>query len=158
MKQQPSITISAESELAMQKDSRTISKLKPKIRVIHIVAPEIIKTDVAGFRELVQRLTGKPVDGSNGEIEKTSNNPTKEQNTSSPLISENREPQDGKRISHDRDRLKKGSKVTWVEDNSSSFMNVFGDVGGLFQDLREFPLPPPKSSLFSVRGGMPLCK
>ncbi|KAL3533928.1 hypothetical protein ACH5RR_007449 [Cinchona calisaya] len=37
-----------------------ISKMKPKIRIIHIFAPEIIKTDVANFRELVQRLTGKP--------------------------------------------------------------------------------------------------
>ncbi|XP_051151343.1 VQ motif-containing protein 18-like [Andrographis paniculata] len=33
---------------------------KPKIRIIHIFAPEIIKTDAANFRELVQRLTGKP--------------------------------------------------------------------------------------------------
>ncbi|CAL1372390.1 unnamed protein product [Linum trigynum] len=32
----------------------------PKIRIIHIFAPEIIKTDVANFRELVHRLTGKP--------------------------------------------------------------------------------------------------
>nr|GLL24619.1 VQ motif-containing protein 25 isoform X1 [Ipomoea trifida] len=32
----------------------------PKIRIIHIFAPEIIKTDVENFRELVQRLTGKP--------------------------------------------------------------------------------------------------
>ncbi|KAG8075265.1 hypothetical protein GUJ93_ZPchr0006g46076 [Zizania palustris] len=31
----------------------------PKIKIIHIIAPEIIKTDVANFRELVQRLTGK---------------------------------------------------------------------------------------------------
>ncbi|CAL1386920.1 unnamed protein product [Linum trigynum] len=32
----------------------------PKIRIIHIFAPEIIKTDATNFRELVQRLTGKP--------------------------------------------------------------------------------------------------
>ncbi|CAN0927643.1 VQ motif-containing protein 25 [Linum grandiflorum] len=36
------------------------NKNPPKIRIIHIFAPEIIKTDVANFRELVQRLTGKP--------------------------------------------------------------------------------------------------
>lgn len=50
------------SPLAMQKHSRAISKVnsKPKIRIIHIFAPEIIKTDVENFRELVQRLTGKP--------------------------------------------------------------------------------------------------
>ncbi|WVZ79386.1 hypothetical protein U9M48_026966 [Paspalum notatum var. saurae] len=33
---------------------------RPKIKIIHIIAPEIIKTDVANFRDLVQRLTGKP--------------------------------------------------------------------------------------------------
>ncbi|KAK7392801.1 hypothetical protein VNO78_21249 [Psophocarpus tetragonolobus] len=45
------------SSLAMHKDSH---KTKPKIRIIHIFAPEIIKTDVENFRELVQKLTGKP--------------------------------------------------------------------------------------------------
>uniref|UniRef100_A0A0D9WS61 VQ domain-containing protein n=1 Tax=Leersia perrieri TaxID=77586 RepID=A0A0D9WS61_9ORYZ len=34
-------------------------KERPKIKIIHIIAPEIIKTDVANFRDLVQRLTGK---------------------------------------------------------------------------------------------------
>ncbi|KAI3412250.1 VQ domain-containing protein [Psidium guajava] len=50
------------SPLAMHKHSHAISKVnsKPKIRIIHIFAPEIIKTDVENFRELVQRLTGKP--------------------------------------------------------------------------------------------------
>jgi hypothetical protein len=46
--------------LAMHKNSHTISKIKPKIRIIHIFAPEIIKTDAANFKELVQNLTGKP--------------------------------------------------------------------------------------------------
>jgi hypothetical protein len=32
----------------------------PTIRVIHIYAPKIIKTDVANFRSTVQRLTGRP--------------------------------------------------------------------------------------------------
>lgn len=44
----------------MHKNSHTISKIKPKIRIIHIFAPEIIKTDAENFRELVQKLTGKP--------------------------------------------------------------------------------------------------
>ncbi|KAL5224688.1 hypothetical protein ABZP36_011327 [Zizania latifolia] len=43
-----------------QKDSSgEMPKGRPKIKIIHIIAPEIIKTDVANFRELVQRLTGK---------------------------------------------------------------------------------------------------
>ncbi|KAL2326918.1 hypothetical protein Fmac_020345 [Flemingia macrophylla] len=44
----------------MHKDSHMVAKAKPKIRIIHIFAPEIIKTDVENFRELVQKLTGKP--------------------------------------------------------------------------------------------------
>lgn len=45
----------------LNKDSQTIlSKNKPHVRIIHIFAPEIIKTDPSNFRELVQRLTGKP--------------------------------------------------------------------------------------------------
>ncbi|XP_009804471.2 VQ motif-containing protein 25-like [Nicotiana sylvestris] len=48
------------SALEMNKNSQIISKVKPQIRIIHVFAPEIIKTDVANFRELVQRLTGKP--------------------------------------------------------------------------------------------------
>ncbi|KAF3327622.1 VQ motif-containing protein 25 [Carex littledalei] len=36
------------------------TKMVPKVRIIHIVAPDIIKTDVSNFRDLVQRLTGKP--------------------------------------------------------------------------------------------------
>ncbi|XP_015960757.1 VQ motif-containing protein 25-like [Arachis duranensis] len=53
---------SASSKLVRRKDSHVISKFKPKIRIIHIYAPEIITTDTANFRELVQRLTGKPED------------------------------------------------------------------------------------------------
>ncbi|XP_057732068.1 VQ motif-containing protein 25-like [Arachis stenosperma] len=47
---------------SLHEDSHTICKAnyKPKIRIIHIYAPEIIKTDVENFRELVQKLTGKP--------------------------------------------------------------------------------------------------
>jgi len=38
--------------------SRTTTT-RPAIKIIHIVAPEIIKTDAANFRDLVQRLTGR---------------------------------------------------------------------------------------------------
>ncbi|OEL30092.1 hypothetical protein BAE44_0008891 [Dichanthelium oligosanthes] len=41
--------------------SNSIAKAPPrKIRIIHVLAPEIIKTEARHFRELVQRLTGKP--------------------------------------------------------------------------------------------------
>lgn len=62
---------SASSKLGIDRDSRVISKLKPKIRIIHIYAPEIIKTDAANFRELVQRLTGKPEDESKSKTAPT---------------------------------------------------------------------------------------
>ncbi|QHN84385.1 hypothetical protein HN51_038941 [Arachis hypogaea] len=51
------------SSLAMHKDSKTISKTRtknPKIRIIHMFPPQIIKTEAQNFRELVQRITGKP--------------------------------------------------------------------------------------------------
>ncbi|XP_047074357.1 uncharacterized protein LOC124683987 [Lolium rigidum] len=32
---------------------------RPAIRIIHIIPPEIIETDAANFRDLVQRLTGR---------------------------------------------------------------------------------------------------
>ncbi|KAK4392411.1 VQ motif-containing protein 17 [Sesamum angolense] len=44
-----------------QRTTTVSSRRKPKIRIIHIFAPEIIKTDAANFRELVQRLTGNPI-------------------------------------------------------------------------------------------------
>ncbi|KAL0334230.1 UNVERIFIED_CONTAM: VQ motif-containing protein 17 [Sesamum angustifolium] len=44
-----------------QRTSTISSRRNPKIRIIHIFAPEIIKTDAANFRELVQRLTGNPI-------------------------------------------------------------------------------------------------
>ncbi|XP_019425386.1 PREDICTED: VQ motif-containing protein 17-like [Lupinus angustifolius] len=60
------------SKVGIERDSHVISKFKPKIRIIHIYAPEIIKTDAANFRELVQRLTGKPEDkGRDGSKSKT---------------------------------------------------------------------------------------
>jgi hypothetical protein len=42
---------------------QTTMTAAPTIRVIHIFAPKIIKTDVANFRSTVQRLTGRPARG-----------------------------------------------------------------------------------------------
>ncbi|KAJ0258525.1 VQ motif-containing protein 18 [Hirschfeldia incana] len=55
-----SLNEGSSSRVSMNKNSQVISKIKPKIRIIHIFAPEIIKTDVKNFRSLVQSLTGKP--------------------------------------------------------------------------------------------------
>ncbi|MCL7038067.1 hypothetical protein MKW94_010307 [Papaver nudicaule] len=69
--------------LGMHKDSHVISKftMKPKIRIVHIFAPEIIKTDAANFRELVQRLTGKP--SPSDRIKKSSSTKNRPATTSS---------------------------------------------------------------------------
>ncbi|XP_076901663.1 VQ motif-containing protein 17-like [Bidens hawaiensis] len=90
----------------MNQDSRTISKIKPKIRIIHIFAPEIIKTDVANFRELVQSLTGKPT-------QKKTRKETHKRLTFSPTA--------GSKI--------KGEDEIWVGANSGGgFLGGFGDL------------------------------
>ncbi|CAK9169970.1 unnamed protein product [Ilex paraguariensis] len=60
MKKQYCVPNTTTLALAMHKDSQAISKVKPKIHIIHIFAPKIFKTDASNFWELVQRLTGKP--------------------------------------------------------------------------------------------------
>ncbi|KAL9672190.1 hypothetical protein QQ045_028440 [Rhodiola kirilowii] len=48
------------SRMHKEQSQTILSKNKqPQVRIIHIFAPEIIKTDPANFMELVQRLTGK---------------------------------------------------------------------------------------------------
>lgn len=52
------------SAMGAHRWSRPIAKGPPrKIRIVHVLAPEVIKTDARHFRELVQRLTGKPNGG-----------------------------------------------------------------------------------------------
>ncbi|CAN8280138.1 unnamed protein product [Cochlearia groenlandica] len=55
----------------INKNSQIITKIKPKIRIIHIYDPEIINTDVKNFRALVQNLTGKPEISKTGSKKKT---------------------------------------------------------------------------------------
>lgn len=105
--------------LTMHKDSHIISKSKPKIRIIHIFAPEIIKTDVANFRELVQRLTGKPT-------EKKKLKTRKESHQSLNLS------QVGLEV---REKIK-GEEDIWVGANSGGgFLGGFGDLDGFMQEF-----------------------
>ncbi|KAM3370597.1 hypothetical protein ACQJBY_018122 [Aegilops geniculata] len=56
--------------------SRPIAKGPPrKIRIVHVLAPEVIKTDARHFRELVQRLTGKPKGGAGSSSSSSSWSP-----------------------------------------------------------------------------------
>ncbi|KAL5719541.1 hypothetical protein ACHQM5_012300 [Ranunculus cassubicifolius] len=139
------------SPLSMHKDSHTISKIIPKIRIIHIFAPEIIKTDVENFRELVQRLTGKP-----SSEEKSSKKKAK--NT---MMMKKKPQQESKNVTMEAQfdhfqtswgsSIENGIKleqeeIMWGTENSSNFYNGFGDLDGFIQGLSECPLLPYNSS------------
>ncbi|OIT21595.1 hypothetical protein A4A49_35961 [Nicotiana attenuata] len=126
-------TIPSCSKLTMHKDSHSISKLKPKIRIIHIIAPQIIKTDVENFRELVQRLTGKHAAEGKG-----SNKKRKE------LINPQRKIEE---------------KNYRAENSSNGFWRRYGMDEGFIQNFGEFPVFPFKSTQINMFGEteMPLC-
>lgn len=46
------ITVAAKEE-----EEEKVSQ--PKTRIVHVMAPEVVKIDPANFREVVQKLTGK---------------------------------------------------------------------------------------------------
>ncbi|XP_060174600.1 VQ motif-containing protein 25-like [Lycium barbarum] len=134
-------TTSPSTPLRMNKNSQNISKLKPKIRIIHIFAPEIIKTDVANFRELVQRLTGKPSEKKNNHIKKRSRISTKKLvpnklelirsgycNYPSELMREN---------------IKGEEEDIWRNANyGEGFLGGFQEFDGFMQDFNQLPLLP----------------
>ncbi|PIA48589.1 hypothetical protein AQUCO_01400877v1 [Aquilegia coerulea] len=159
-------TTTPSSTITMHKDSHVISKFKPKIRIVHIFAPEIIKTDVENFRELVQRLTGKP-----SIEEKTSkkrarsmikkNQESRTVYNCKPAVTTVLEPQYGYDQSNSwscEDSIKSEEQdVMWGGgDNNSSigFYNGFGDLDGFIQGLTEFPLLPFTTSSVSSQTQM----
>ncbi|CAI9757869.1 unnamed protein product [Fraxinus pennsylvanica] len=109
---------------------KAISKVKPKIRIIHIFAPEIIKTDAANFRELVQRLTGKPTDSKK-----------------KPKISSNKQMEAAMTSGFDAsarfvERIKGEEEEIWRGANSGGgFLNGFAefDDGSFMQEINQFP-------------------
>ncbi|KAK3036590.1 hypothetical protein RJ639_031207 [Escallonia herrerae] len=157
MKPQAYDIMSTPSKFSVQNSSHLITKIKPKIRIIHIVAPEIITTDVANFRELVQRLTGKPARDSKGSTEKASRSsaPPKSLGT---YHSEPSKLQDGIPIFPCGDGMKKEPKEEmYMNEVSSGFFSGFGDMDGFVQDLSQFPLLPFKSPKISIFGELPFC-
>ncbi|KAG7561515.1 VQ motif [Arabidopsis thaliana x Arabidopsis arenosa] len=110
----------------MNKNSQIITKIKPKIRIIHIFAPEIINTDVKNFRTLVQSLTGKP------EITKTG---SKKKVTKTSYPAPSVLPQDSGQ-EHTAELVNKiiGSHVVKEEWGSSSKTSTYFD----FDDLIDF--------------------
>lgn len=127
---------SSTSTLAMHKQSYSITKSKPKIRIIHIFAPEIIKTDVANFRELVQSLTGKPNDDRiYRQVQDIIN------------TEKIREPEHCDDQGFSLNSQMEEISMTWngnssVGESSGGFLNGLGDFEGFIQELGEFPYLP----------------
>ncbi|XP_054813480.1 VQ motif-containing protein 25-like [Prosopis cineraria] len=113
-----------------------ISKLKPKIRVIHVDAPRIIQTDAANFRDLVQRLTGKPEDDDDDDRRRRRIPP----NTKD--LTENEEEEDDflglrnmKRIKHEGEE-EDHDEISRTRSKSKSRLSGFFDHG--FSELDGF--------------------
>ncbi|XP_058075578.1 VQ motif-containing protein 25-like [Magnolia sinica] len=149
--------ISPSPALAIRKESHLASKFKPKIRIVHIFAPEIIKTDVANFRELVQRLTGKPARRRAGKKKKA---PATSSDVSESDASESTwfnpaegmgELGSGPQGLGFSERLKEEEEEMWGVENSS-FFGGLGDLDSFIQGLSEFPLVPLSSSHLDVFG------
>ncbi|XP_010928526.1 VQ motif-containing protein 25 [Elaeis guineensis] len=144
--------------LAMHDNSHAITKLKPKIRIVHIFAPEIIKTDAANFRELVQRLTGKPT--------KRTGAKTKKKRIDGEAVPRcKRFEVVGSRQEHEdsgcREVVKREvgeenvERELWVESSSgyTGFLRDMGEMDhGLLQGLGDLPLLPLSSSHMDVIG------
>ncbi|XP_047329790.1 VQ motif-containing protein 25-like [Impatiens glandulifera] len=121
MKAHTSTGVSPPSLPTIHTDSRAIFRLKRKIRIIHVIAPEIIKTDVEHFRELVQRLTGKPA-GSKGKTEKINKDPNR--------LSKTKEARE--------QRIKQEIEESWQGENSDYYIdNLFVDME---EELLGFPV------------------
>ncbi|KAI5671587.1 hypothetical protein M9H77_11951 [Catharanthus roseus] len=147
--------------LGFHMDSQTISKVKPKIRIIHIFAPEIIKTDVANFRELVQRLTGKPsekkklpksVPPARRKEESTTTGAASFPVRSLPIVKKMEMRSclihGGNSELMMRERIK-GEEEIWKGANSGGgFLGGFADLEGFMEHLNhEFPLLPAVSTM-----------
>ncbi|KAG4382030.1 hypothetical protein JHK82_043914 [Glycine max] len=134
---------SASSKLGIDKDSHVISKTKPKIRIIHVYAPEIIKTDAANFKELVQRLTGKPKEEEGRGKSKSKTALTKDPKDSHPkkvMVM-----QDDEFLSlQNRTRVKNEYKEEEIQDDMwrsksnekfSGFLDGFLELDGFMEEL-----------------------
>ncbi|KAF9680707.1 hypothetical protein SADUNF_Sadunf06G0149500 [Salix dunnii] len=142
------------SPLTIHKKSHTINKAKPKIRIIHIFAPEIIKTDAANFRELVQRLTGKPTGQKEGckrkprtaRVQDQPRNCNSNNNylcDSMPVVAKKVELRSGFGSAlGSREGVKEEEEVWNIGANSGGFLGGFTDLDGFLQELGEFPLLP----------------
>ncbi|XP_004488571.1 VQ motif-containing protein 25-like [Cicer arietinum] len=148
---------STSSKLGVNKDSQVISKVKPKIRIIHIYAPEIIKTDAANFRELVQRLTGKPEDETErGGVRSKSNTaplPTQDlrdlnTNKKAMIMQDDEKEflnhQNGIKVKNENEKKQEIEEDIWRRSKSnekfSGFLDGFSELDGFMDELSTIPL------------------
>lgn len=146
VKPHPSKPSSASSELSMHKGSQVIPKLKRRIRIVHIYAPE-----TENFRELVQRLTGKPseIKGNQGRDQNfllgnknvTATPPSKN------IMSFYREPSMDMEMHSEFAGFQNGARSTkgedeevWRNENLSGFFDGFSDLDGFIEELSELPV------------------
>ncbi|CAL9779342.1 unnamed protein product [Musa acuminata subsp. burmannicoides] len=125
--------------LTPSKDSHVMSKLKPKIRIVHLFTPEIIKTDAENFRELVQQLTGKPTKAIASKKKK------KKKKASPPTTideADRRSVRSGHRdLMHER--VKEETSIELSEDDIAGFFSELGAAEGFFGDpIGDSPLLP----------------
>lgn len=132
-------TALARPKLFVHDFSRPIFKQKPKIRIIHIVEPEIIKTNVENFQELVQRLTGKPVERKGNMImgkkvlpilcpkSYCSNPGIKTESEAAPVL-------------QDTHKVKKEIEEICDAENQNDLLSLLEDLDGFLHDMNEFPL------------------
>ncbi|TKY49507.1 VQ motif-containing protein 17 [Spatholobus suberectus] len=140
---------SASSKLGIDRDSHVISKFKPKIRIIHIYAPEIIKTDAANFRELVQRLTGKPEDegGGRGKSKTVPNKGPLDSHPKKAMIMQEDEEeflslQNGIRVKneHKEEEVEDGLWRSKSNEKFSGFLDGFSELDGFMEELSTMPV------------------
>ncbi|XP_068501164.1 VQ motif-containing protein 17-like [Phaseolus vulgaris] len=137
---------SLSSKLGVNRDSHVISKFKSEIRIVHIFAPEIIEIDAANFRELVQRLTGKPEEGRGRSNSKTSL--TKDPMDSHPkeaLIIQDEEEflslQNGIRVKdeHEEEEAQDDLWRSKLNKKFSGFLDGFSEFDCLLEELSTTP-------------------
>ncbi|KAF7003996.1 hypothetical protein CFC21_019260 [Triticum aestivum] len=139
------------SAMGAHRWSRPIAKGPPrKIRIVHVLAPEVIKTDARHFRELVQRLTGKPKGGGVGGGASSSSSSRSPESAAAESSSQQQAAAGGSSsvaVAVAPEAAAGGTvKAEVKEEDAASPEGGFGEAGGtatndaFFQDLDEFLL------------------
>lgn len=126
----------APAMVAVRAASHVISKMRPKIRIVHIVAPEVIQTDAENFRDLVQKLTGKHAemggDRKKAVMAASPENGSPEEGSVNEYLS----PEFGKRVKLE------AAEAAELESRVENSGALFGDLDAFMQELCEMPLIP----------------